>query len=163
MKIFKIVLIVVLVFFASCSESDENTDLYAHRFFKNKTVNIISNNDTYIKYGEVKEGNNLVFEYQYSTEGGVNVIDDEYSEFIHFEIEENVNEFKFTDEELQKAKLVMSKRCYCAFENDPNKDVLPTGTISGKKISETTWDIIIDVTFYGNENRNIIHKFKFKE
>lgn len=163
MKTFKIILVLISLIFISCSESDDKSDLYAYRYFKNKKLNIVSNEGTHIKYGEIKEGNNLVFEYEYSTEGGINVIDDEYSEFIRFEISNNINEFNFTNEELTIAKIVLSKYCYCVFENNSDKDFLPKGIISGEKISETEWDISIDVTFYGNENRNIAGKFKLKE
>ena len=162
MKIFKIILISLI--FISCSGSDDNSDFYTYRFFKNKNLNIVSNDNTYIKYGEIKEGNNLVFEYQFSTQGDVDVIDDEYSEFIRFEINNSINKFNFVNEELTtNSKIVLSKWCECFFEYDPDKDILPTGNISGEKISETEWNISIDVTFYGSENRNITNKFKLKE
>jgi hypothetical protein len=162
MKIIKIILI-SLIFF-SCSESDDNSDFYDYHFFKNKNLNIVSNHDTYIKYGEINEGNNLVFEYQFSTQGDVDVIDDEYSEIIRFEINNSINKFNFTNEELStNSKIVLSKWCECFFEYDPDKDILPTGNISGEKISETEWNISIDVTFYGSENRNITNKFILKE
>ncbi|WP_372755591.1 hypothetical protein [Mariniflexile sp.] len=139
-------------------------DSYIYHFFKDKNLSIISNNETYIKYGQIDDGDNLVFEYRYSTQGEVDIIDDEYFENIRFEIYNNIDEFSFTNEELTtNSKIVLWKGCNCFFEYYPEKDILPTGTISGKKLSDTEWTISIDVTFYGNENRKIKNIFKLKE
>jgi len=145
----------------ACSDTDD--DIYAYRFFKNKQLNIISSDEMHIKFGEVKEGNNLVFEYEFSTEGEINVIDDEYTEFIHFEIDKNVEEFNFKDEELSTINLVLSKRCFCFFGNDENKKAEPTGIINGKKISENEWNITMEIIFYGDEKRFIQGIFRLKD
>ncbi|MCM5664001.1 hypothetical protein [Galbibacter mesophilus] len=164
MKNFKLILVVLTLVFISCSKSDNNTDSYIYHFFKDKNLSIISNNETYIKYGEIDDGDNLVFEYRYTTQGEADIIDDEYFENIRFEIHSNLNEFNFTNEELiTNSKIVLWKGCNCFFEYDPEKDILPTGTISGKRLSDTEWNISIDVTFYGNENRVINNTFKLKE
>jgi hypothetical protein len=115
-----------------------------------------------MKWGNITEGTNLVFEYEYSAEDEVNTQDDEYSEFIRFEISSDLTEFSYQDSELSNIKAVFSKSCFCFFEYDPNKDVPPTGTISGEKVSQTQWKISIDVTFYGDEHKSIESNFRLK-
>ena len=113
--------------------------------------------------GNITEGTNLVFEYKYSAEEEVNTQDDEYLEFIRFEISSDLNEFSYQDTELSDIKVVFSKSCFCFFDYDPNKDVPPTGTMSGEKISRTEWKISIDVTFYGDEHKSIEGGFVLKD
>ncbi|MGK0412396.1 MAG: hypothetical protein ACJA1B_000588 [Polaribacter sp.] len=59
-------------------------------------------------------------------------------------------------------KAVFLKSCFCGFEYDSDKDVTPTGTISGERISQNEWNISIDVTFYGDEHKSIMNKFRLK-
>tara|TARA_B100000809_G_scaffold222714_1_gene231880 strand:+ start:493 stop:843 length:351 start_codon:yes stop_codon:yes gene_type:complete len=116
-----------------------------------------------MKYGNIEEGPNLVFEYEYSAEEKANISDDEYSEFIRFEINPELTEFNYKNEELAEIKTVFSKSCFCGFGYELEKDVAPKGIISGEKISNTEWKILIDVVFYGDENKNIISKFRLKK
>ena len=144
----------------SCSK--ENEEFFLYNFSENKQLNIETYDESYMKYGNIEEGSNLVFEYEYSAEDEVNVSDDEYSEFIRFEINPSLTEFNYQDSELSDIKAVFFKSCFCFFDYDSDKDVEPTGTISGKKISQTEWNISIDVTFYGNEHKNVMNKFRLK-
>ncbi|WP_299555476.1 hypothetical protein [Seonamhaeicola sp.] len=160
MKIFIKILVLTSFVLTSCSK--ENEEYYSYNFSENKKLNIETYDESYMKYGNIEQGSNLVFEYEYSAEDDVNVSDDEYSEFIRFEINPTLTEFNYENGELLDIKAVFSKSCFCYFEYDPNKDVPPTGTISGKRISQTEWNISIDVTFYGDEHKNIMNKFRSK-
>jgi hypothetical protein len=160
MKIFIKILLITSLVLTSCSK--ENEEYFLYNFSENKQLNIETYDESYMKYGNIEEGSNLVFEYEYSAEDEVNVSDDEYSEFIRFEINPSLTEFNYEDSELSDIKAVFSKSCFCDFDYDSDKDVEPTGTISGKKISQTEWKISIDVTFYGDEHKNVMNKFRLK-
>ncbi|MFY0604577.1 MAG: hypothetical protein JXQ93_11540 [Flavobacteriaceae bacterium] len=160
MKIFIKLLIISSLILTSCSKKNE--EYYTYHFSENKTLNIETYDGSYMKYGNVEEGTNLVFEYEYSAEDDVNISDDEYSEFIRFEINPALTAFSYEDNELSDIKIVFSEICFCGFEYDPDKDVPPTGRISGERVSQTEWNISIDVTFYGDEYKSIVNKFRLK-
>ena len=163
MKIFIKVLLITSLVLTSCSkENKENEEYFLYNFSENKQLNIETYDESYMKYGNIEEGSNLVFEYEYSAEDAVNIADDEYSESIRFEINPLLTEFNYEGSELSDIKAVFSKSCFCFFDYDSDKDVPPTGTISGEKISNTEWNISIDVTFYGDERKSIMNKFRLK-
>ena len=164
MKIFIKTVLITSLIFTSCSKENEeyNEEYLLYNFSENKQLNIETSDGSYMKYGNIQEGSNLVFEYKFLAEDIVNIADDEYSESIRFEINPSLTEFNYQDSELSDIKAVFSKSCFCFFDYDSDKDVEPTGTISGKKISQTEWNISIDVTFYGNEHKNVMNKFRLK-
>ncbi|MGK0412397.1 MAG: hypothetical protein ACJA1B_000589 [Polaribacter sp.] len=82
MKIFIKILVLISLILTSCSK--ENEEYYSYNFSENKKLSIETYDESYMKYGNIEEGSNLVFEYEYSAEDEVNVSDDEYSEFIRF-------------------------------------------------------------------------------
>ncbi len=142
----------------SCSKKSAET--YSYTFQENAQLVIASSNEgSYMKRGTVVEGNNVVFTYEYQAENEIDIADDEYSEIIQFEIEPNLEEFSYSDGELIAINAVYTERCFCYF-SDETKNTSPSGSISGKKISETQWEITIDVTFYGDEQKNISGVFK---
>lgn len=110
----------------------------------------------------IEEGANLVFSYEYMAEDDASIEDDEYAEFIRFEIDPQLSEFNFKDDELLDINAVFSVSCFCSFSDDPEKDVPPKGIIRGEKISATQWSVSIDVIFYGHKHRKITHIFQLK-
>jgi len=154
-----IILICMLVF--SCTKKSEET--YSYTFQENAQLTIEPYYEgSYMKSGKVTQGNNLVFTYEYEAEDEINIADDEYAEVIQFEIEPTLTAFSYSDNELDEIKAVYSEYCFCAFF-DEEKNTSPQGTISGKKISETQWDIAIDVTFYADDQKNISNTFRLKK
>jgi hypothetical protein len=164
MKIFVKILLITSLIYTSCSKENEeyNEEYFLYNFLENKQLNIETSDGSYMKYGNIQEGSNLVFEYEFSAEDAVNIADDEYSESIRFEINPLLTEFNYEGSELSDIEAVFSKSCFCFFDYDSDKDVPPTGTISGEKISNTEWNISIDVTFYGDEHKSIMNKFRLK-
>ncbi len=158
----KTILLFTFLFFVSCNKNEENLDTYSYTFKKNSTLKITSNDALYMKYGIVEKGENVVFEYRFDAHDDKEIADDEYSETIRFEIDANLNKFSYLNEELETSKVVFTKYCFCSFENDITKNVNPTGKISGKKTSKNQWEIDLDITFYGNENKKIKKTFKLK-
>lgn len=64
-----------------------------------------------------------------------------------------MDSFLLEGEELETAKTILTKSCFCFFPNDEKKNVTPVGSIAGEKIANNKWRITFEVTFYGDENR----------
>ncbi|MEO9894429.1 hypothetical protein [Aurantibacter sp.] len=156
---FALLLLSSLVF--SCSKTSD--EIYTYTFQENAQLIIEENYDgSYMKYSSVVDGNNLVFTYEFQAEDEKDIADDEYSEVIRFEIQPDLNEFEYSTTDLEAIKAVYSENCFCFFGDD-NKNTSPKGTIKGKKISDTEWDITIDVVFYSDDAKNISNIFRLQE
>ncbi len=157
----QLVLLFVSLLAFSCSK--KNKVSYAYTFIENAALIIESQNNGYMKYWSLEEGENLVFEYEYQAEDNEHIQDDEYAEFIHFQIDPSLNEFNYSDSELESINAVFTESCFCGYPDDELKDVPPKGNISGQKLSATEWEISIDVTFYGDEKKTISEIFTRKD
>ncbi|CAM1350351.1 hypothetical protein [Tenacibaculum crassostreae] len=158
-----IILFVLSIIINACSSNEDNIekDTYTYSFYKNSKLTINEVEDSYMKEGKIDSGDKLVFKYLFSAYDNKEVADDEFnSEVIMFEIDPNISSFTYSDSQLLDIKSVFTKYCFCVFSNEQtDKDVAPTGTISGTKISDKYWDIKINVTFYGNEVKTVNKKF----
>lgn len=146
------VLVVCFVMFA-CGDDGVSGEKYEYHFFSESELTVNTVQESYMKYGVVSQGNNLVFKYHYKAKDDEQIADDEYSEFIYFEVDANLNSFELTNEALTDAKVILTKSCFCFFGDTPEKNVEPTGIITGEKISDSKWKITLNVTFYGDETR----------
>jgi len=156
-----ILIILILVITLSCSKESE--DNYSYTFQENAQLVIEPYFEgSYMKGSTIVNGSNLVFSYVFEAAEEENIADDEYSEIIRFEIEPGLTEFSYSNSELNEINAVYSESCFCDFSNEL-KNTLPKGTISGTKISETKWDIMIDVTFYTDDLKNISNSFSLKK
>jgi len=156
-------ILIILIFICIFSCTKKSNETYSYTFQENAQLIIEPLfEESYMKNGKVINGNNLVFTYEYVADDVENIADDEYSEIIRFEIEPALTEFSYSDNELDEIKAVYSEYCFCYFV-DENKNTSPQGTISGKKISETQWDITIDMTFYANDQKNISNTFSLEK
>ena len=156
-------LLIVTICMLSCSDEEIDGDKYAYSYTNKSDLIISTSEDSYMKFGTVASGENLVFEYRFNAEDDAQIADDEYGETIRFEIDEDLNEFSYSNTELATMKLVFSRDCFCYFPMDVSKNVEPTGSISGQKISDKQWNIKIDVTFYGEDTRTIEERFTLKQ
>ena len=155
-------LLIMAFIIISCSDNDFEQDVYNYTFTENSDLIVSSREDSYMKYGVIEGGENLVFEYRFDAYDEEQIADDEYTEFIRFEIDSELESFSYSNEELLSIELVFTKACFCYFPLDESKDVSPKGMISGEKISNEKWKIKIDLIFYGDDNRAIEGKFKLK-
>ena len=140
-----------------------NGEYHLYTFVENSELDIITYNGSYMKWGQIKEGKNLVFEYVFSAEEDSRAEDDEYSEYIKFEIDPELTSFNYSDSALHNTKIVFTKSCFCDFDYQETMDVEPYGTISGEKVSNTEWNINLDIIFYGNDQKQVSGIFKLKE
>ncbi len=146
----------------ACNNGDSPTenDQHFYRFFNNSALSIVQQEASYMKFGSVDSGNKVVFQYEFIADDEVDIADDEYTETIMFEIDRKLTSFSYADDELLEINAILSSYCYCFFPITDEKDTAPTGIISGEKISDYEWDILIDVTFYGDDDRTISGRFK---
>ncbi|MFD1294982.1 hypothetical protein ACFQ5N_14150 [Lutibacter holmesii] len=151
--------LIIILLFVSCSDSDSKQDKYYYTYTEDSELTIASIENSYMKYGNVENGENLVFEYRFDAYDEEQIADDEYTEIIRFEIDPELDKFSYSNEELQHINSVFTKSCFCFFPQDESKDVNATGTISGEKIDSNKWKISIDVTFYGDEKRTFEENF----
>lgn len=155
-------ILTILIFLCMLSCTKKSKETYSYTFQENSQLRIEPIFEgSYMKNGTVINGNNLVFSYEYVADDAENIADDEYSEIIRFEIDPALTEFSYSDNELDEINAVYSEYCFCHFV-DESKNTSPQGTISGKKISNTQWQISIDVTFYTNDQKNISNMFRIK-
>ena len=147
---------------SSCSSDDSNQDLYKYTYFDESELTLTSSDDSYMVYGIIESGENLVFEYFFEAHDEENIADDEYSETIRFEIDPKLEQFSYSNDELLNIKTVFTQYCFCYFALTESKNVKPKGTISGEKISENEWKIKINAIFYGDEEKIINGSFKLK-
>lgn len=148
--------------YSSCSNDDSQADSYTYTYFEESELTITSNEDSYMKYGIIESGENLVFEYTFKAHDEEHIADDEYSESIRFEIDPKLEQFSYSDDELLNIKTVLTQYCFCYFALTESKNVNPKGSISGEKISDNEWEIKINITFYGDEEKVINGNFKLK-
>lgn len=154
-------ILLIIALAVSCSK--ESKDTYSYTFRENAQLRIEPYFEgSYMKSSTIVNGTNLVFTYTFEADDAENIADDEYAETIRFEINPSLTEFSYTDNELDSIRAVYSESCFCDFYNEL-KNTAPQGTISGKKISATQWDISIDVTFYTDDIKNISNIFRREE
>lgn len=119
--------------------------------------------ESYINFAKISEGEKTVFNCEYHYDDEARAYDGGYSDYVNFQIDSSLNNFDINDEALLLAKVTYTKSCFCYLPDTPEKNVFPTGTISGKKLSDNRWEISFNVTFYGDENINFRGIFKLKE
>ena len=154
--------VLFLLYLISCNDSNLIKDNYSYIYSEKSDLVISTFEDSYMNYGATQDGENLVFEYRFDADDDEQIADDEYGETIKFEINQEVNQFSYSNTELANIDLVFTKHCYCYFPMDETKDVVPTGFIRGQKASSNVWKIKMDLTFYADENRIIEGNFKLE-
>lgn len=147
-------LILSCLILTSCSKDDNvNDPNYLYEYSNDSELTITYYQNSYMKRGEVSQGDKVVFKYTYTAEDDKEIADDEYTEFIYFEIDSALDEFLLEGDALESANLILAKSCFCYFPYDSDKDVAPVGSISGEKLSDNTWKVNVDVMFYGEDTR----------
>ena len=122
--------------------------------------NRTENEDIAEKFVDVCEGDLAVFKYTFKDLGDENVADSGFSRSVYFQLDNTLDSFEFVDQELLDARAVYKLSCFCGIE-DTNPIYLESGTISGEKLEDGSWNIAIDVKV--NEDENVTGKGTFFE
>ncbi len=131
------ILLCMLVFSCSKSDDEDQDTTKSYSYTENARLKI-PDAETDFFVVTVDQGTNLVFNYQLVKEADPNLADSGYSESILFEVDAAVNEFSYSDEDLQQLNMYYRQICFCV---NVESMVVTSGTIQGKRINQDTWQI----------------------
>ncbi|MFK7972520.1 MAG: hypothetical protein AB8F95_19270 [Bacteroidia bacterium] len=99
-------------------------------------------------------GEKIVFQMVNSTIGDPQIIDDEYTDVLVFELKSDQNSFSVEDDELKSMNVHFRKICYCV-ENQFKPVIV--GCIQGEKQSDGSWRIQSNLTIpYSHGNQSVL-------
>ncbi len=87
---------------------------------------------------DIIDGDNLVFRRTHHYDDDKEIIDDELTEILVFQVPGNADSFFFEDQELTNASVLFGRFCYCG---DAGYHPVTSGTISGELTSPGFWKI----------------------
>jgi hypothetical protein len=135
-------LFVFILFSFSCKKAsfrDCSEDEFSYFFYTSSML------DTTLVQGslfyEIKPGNQIVFQYTHSGPDCKSIADEEYTEFLAFQIPATLSSFRFENNELTEQLTLYKRICFC-----PLRAVsISKGFIQGTRLSSTRWEIEINV------------------
>lgn len=92
----------------NCPENGDCT----FEVLENSVLNI-KHDDNGQLYPEIAAGDQLVVKYTYDKKTVKGVMDGNYTEYVYFEFNPNEAQYILKDKELQKAKMLFGRICYC--------------------------------------------------
>ncbi|MGC1205556.1 MAG: hypothetical protein WA839_11805 [Flavobacteriaceae bacterium] len=110
----KYLLLVLCSFLLLCSKND-NEDIYTYEFFDNSQLSITQIDGSSMKYGTISTGDDLVFKYSFIADDEEKIADDEYAEFIHFEVDSNLDSFLIEGYSIRNCKNHFNKILFLLF------------------------------------------------
>ncbi len=149
-------LLLALLFLASitsCSDDDNlNPGRESFNLWVDSDIEFISN-----EFGtnySIETGTHIVFQYVNVRPEDPDISDDEISDVVFFQIDSSLEEFTYTDQELEPILTHYFQGCFCQLEVTP----IVTGTVSGEKVNDSLWNASIDVEFVRGERTVQIRK-----
>jgi len=145
-KKISLILYLLQIIFLSCDNNDDlnncQPETVIFEWESDKQITFEFNDEAQRNYYQVANGNKLVFNYIHIGAQCDDIIDDEWAEILIFQIENNIEEFEFVDEE------ILSTNCFYfqsgAWVSGQQQNV-KKGFIRGEKISENTWEISVNI------------------
>ncbi len=92
----------------------------------------------YLDEATIEPGSKQVFKFRAETEGSAIIADDEFTDFLFFEIPGDQESFSASDDELEGMNLRYQVLCYCS---DVHLKKPASGCMQGQKIDETHWRV----------------------
>ncbi len=108
---------------------------------------IIVTDDSLSSWMEVVDGDFLVFMFKYKKNDNPMIMDDEYEEYIWFEVQPEGDSFLITGDQLRNAGAMFGRMCFCA---DGGYHRITEGCIYGYRKSDKTWNISLRLTTVTN-------------
>lgn len=125
--------------------SNTDFDTYELKFYNNSKLNIIENNEIIVT---VISGDKIVFQYTYHHNDSMP--DGFQNESIRFEIDNNIDSFILSDNNLNKARALFGHFFFSPM--DSGYHWISDGCIKGEKISNEEWQIDINITVTTESN-----------
>jgi hypothetical protein len=118
-----------------------NNQEYDFRFFENSSLQVDEGDR--INGVDIVPGDKLVFQYEFVKNDSPQIADDEYTEYILFEIPAGLDSFIISGEDLKKSNAVFGAFCFCA---NVGYFWIDNGCIKGERVNNSTWNIAINIS-----------------
>ncbi|MBD0833475.1 hypothetical protein [Aestuariibaculum sediminum] len=168
MKYYFSILLMLINCFISCDKAEENNPCQPETTIStwkvNKEIKVDFNSEFNRNDYSIIEGNKLLFEYNHSGAQCDHFIDDEWGEKLIFHIEISQTKFEYNENDILLTNCFYQQ--YGAWVNH-NKYEIKNGILKGEKISDSTWEITVNIytipLFEDEEPKNIQFKTIFTE
>lgn len=145
----------ILLFLLSCKKatlSNCDKDTYAYEILSASKIDTITNQGGL--FYQISPGNNLVFRYTHTGPDCKNIADDEYTEFLVFQVPPGATAFEYRNDQLKNVLCYFNRLCFCPL----NTVSVSSGTIKGTKTSATKWNVEVNIDLPGSSNKLILSK-----
>jgi hypothetical protein len=145
----------VILFSLSCKKENMSgctDDTYAYEILPANKIDTVTNQGGF--FYQLNPGNDLVFRYTHTGPDCKNIADEEYTEYLVFQVPGSAMFFEYRNDQLKNASCYFNRLCFCPI----NTVSVSSGTIKGTKTSATKWKVEIDVELPGNGNKIILSK-----
>ena len=161
MKNYLLLLLLLLVFVISSCDKGCTPESESFEILGNSEITLEQLDDQV--FYSVEEGNQRVVVYNHSNEECKDVIDDEYSEWLSFELTADGDQFEYHDEEITQLKAFYREvGAWVSHVHYP----INSGVIKGQRIGDSEdWQITIDIeltTANSTKSINIANTFIMK-
>ena len=140
LRLFYTLFICFLLF--SCKKnapSDCTPDQYSYEFYPSSKIDTTTVDMRL--FFQIKPGNDLVFSYTHEGPACKSIADEEYSDKLVFQVPATSNSFLYENNQLTDARCLFIKIAF--WTNGAYK--VNSGFVKGTKISDTEWDVEINV------------------
>lgn len=146
MKKLIVISLLILTYFSSCISEETENDCQPEMIISNwdseKEIKIEYDTEFKRNNYSIIAGNKLVFDYNRTGAQCDHIMDDEWGEKFIFEVENNIDDFEFIDNEILLTNSFYQQ--YGAWVNH-NQYQVKKGSIKGEKISKKKWKITVSV------------------
>ena len=105
----------------------------------------------------IEGGSDLVFTYTFTGAQCESVFDDEYAEFLHFQIDPEISEFEYQDSALLEINLVFIRGGAWIHHGE----MITNGVIKGEKLNAGKWEIEADLQpVFNTHDESMVRSFK---
>lgn len=143
------------LFFLSCKKGALNNcteDKYAYEFFSASKIDTLTNPGGI--FYTINPGSNLVFQYTHVGPDCKNLVDEEYTEFLVFQVPAALTSFQYQNNELAAVLTLFRRLCFCP----PDASAITSGFIKGTRISSSKWDIEINIDIPGTSRKIVLNR-----
>jgi hypothetical protein len=144
-----------ILFCLSCKKGSLNgcsKDVYAYEILVSSKIDTLTNQGGF--FYKINPGSNLVFRYAHTGPDCKNIADEEYTEYLVFQVPSGVSSFEYTNNQLKDAFCYFNRICFCPL----NTNMISSGIIKGTKVSATKWILEINIALPGSSNKIILNK-----
>ena len=96
-----------------------------------------------------------MFKYEFRSKEYLLISDDEFVERLFFKVLPKGKKFIYNLKNIKKSHLLYSQSCFCM---DAGNYVIQKGSIVGKKVSKTTWDVQVKFNYIARNSKDLLTK-----